>query len=292
MRSAPHSRFLRMGLLDCFGTFLTAMGAVHTPGQYQPILNQSLVPATMTVSAIFLGTRYTPRHVGGALFIVSGAVLSLVLRHGGAGSEQDLRLYAVFMYWLSNVPMACSAVYKEARRAHCFRSPRGAASHATVRVHAGALPRRGPDGRLLADAVGLHLPADLRLCARAAAGASRAGPALPAPSSTRALRSNLPHVPQMLPGVGTASGLPAAQIWESFSSGWSCFAQAEGSGCAPKHTALLFMRPPAARTAMQPEHLLRPPVRRPGLDARCLMLSVRAAGTCSPTLRSTRSACG
>ena len=84
MRAAPHSRFLRMGLLDCFGTFLTAMGAVHTPGQYQPILNQSLVPATMTVSALCLGTRYSSRHVAGAVFIVSGAVLSLVLRRGGA----------------------------------------------------------------------------------------------------------------------------------------------------------------------------------------------------------------
>lgn len=33
MRRSPQPRFVMMGLIDCFGTFFTAMGAVHTPGQ-------------------------------------------------------------------------------------------------------------------------------------------------------------------------------------------------------------------------------------------------------------------
>lgn len=55
MRSSPQIRFVTMGLLDCFGTFFTALGSVYTPGQYQSLLNQSLIPCTLVVSAIFLG---------------------------------------------------------------------------------------------------------------------------------------------------------------------------------------------------------------------------------------------
>lgn len=41
MRTWPHLRaFVVMGVLDCFGTFLTAMGAVYTPGQFQTLLIQ------------------------------------------------------------------------------------------------------------------------------------------------------------------------------------------------------------------------------------------------------------
>lgn len=118
MRGSPQRRFIVMGLLDCFGTFFTAMGAVHTPGQFQPLLNQSLVPCTMVVSCVMLRTRYSWRHTAGALLIVCGALISLaptLAGRGAAASAAEARLYAIAIYWLSNVPMACSAVYKEAR---------------------------------------------------------------------------------------------------------------------------------------------------------------------------------
>ena len=35
MRRYPQSKFFVMGLLDSLGTFLAAMGSVHTPGQLQ-----------------------------------------------------------------------------------------------------------------------------------------------------------------------------------------------------------------------------------------------------------------
>ena len=54
MRRSPHRRFLSMGILDCFGTFFTALGAVYTPGQFQTLLNQSLIPCTLIVSIIML----------------------------------------------------------------------------------------------------------------------------------------------------------------------------------------------------------------------------------------------
>ena len=118
MVRSPQRRFAAMGLLDCFGTFFTAMGAVYTPGQYQPLLNQSLVPCTMLVSALVLRKRYSLLHTLGALLIVSGAVVSLAPTLAGGddkASHPKMRLYAVGIYWLSNVPMACSAVYKESR---------------------------------------------------------------------------------------------------------------------------------------------------------------------------------
>jgi len=55
----------------------------------------------------------------GAFLIVSGAVISLLPRlvHGSAADTgaNEMRSYAVAIYWLSNLPMACSAVYKESR---------------------------------------------------------------------------------------------------------------------------------------------------------------------------------
>ena len=121
MRKPAHQRrFLAMGALDCLGTFLTAMGAVFTPGQFQPLLNQSLIPATMLASFFFLGTRYSRGQLFAALLLVGGAALSVLPKllpgtDRGAQTNDETRLYAVALYWLSNVPMACSAVYKEAR---------------------------------------------------------------------------------------------------------------------------------------------------------------------------------
>lgn len=126
MRALRHLRgFFVMGLLDCFGTFLTAMGNVFTPGTYQTLINQSLIPATMIASFGFLGTRYSLGQIFAAVLIVGGAAVTIVpkLLDEARGapdaahpySADEVRGYAVAMYWLSNVPMACSTVYKEAR---------------------------------------------------------------------------------------------------------------------------------------------------------------------------------
>ena len=122
MRAPTHQRrFFTMGVLDCFGTFLTAMGAVFTPGQYQTLLNQSLIPATMIASSAFLGTSYSRGQLIAAMLILSGAVVSIAPRlftanvADGGRPDDEMHAYAVALYWASNLPMACSAVYKEAR---------------------------------------------------------------------------------------------------------------------------------------------------------------------------------
>eukprot|EP00965_Chrysotila_dentata_P045000 1494767-Pleurochrysis_carterae.AAC.3 len=88
MHAPVHQRrFLAMGIMDCFGTFFTAMGAVYTPGQYQTLMNQSLIPATMLASVIFLGVRYSFLQLAAAVLIVLGAVVSIgpSLLLGGSG---------------------------------------------------------------------------------------------------------------------------------------------------------------------------------------------------------------
>lgn len=78
----------------------------------------------MVVSCILLRMRYSWRHTLGALLIVSGAIVSLSPtlaphRNGTAdpcvATGDCVLLYSVVIYWLSNVPMAFSAVYKESR---------------------------------------------------------------------------------------------------------------------------------------------------------------------------------
>ena len=128
MRALPQRRFAFMAILDCCGTFLAAMGAVHTPGQVQSLLNQSLIPCTMIASRVFNHTRYTAAQCAGAAVILLGAavVLSPELLGapagappapggGGAESAAGSRALSNALYFLANVPMACSAVYKERR---------------------------------------------------------------------------------------------------------------------------------------------------------------------------------
>eukprot|EP00670_Eutreptiella_braarudii_P012340 CAMPEP_0174331680 /NCGR_PEP_ID=MMETSP0810-20121108/17690_1 /TAXON_ID=73025 ORGANISM="Eutreptiella gymnastica-like, Strain CCMP1594" /NCGR_SAMPLE_ID=MMETSP0810 /ASSEMBLY_ACC=CAM_ASM_000659 /LENGTH=172 /DNA_ID=CAMNT_0015447631 /DNA_START=113 /DNA_END=628 /DNA_ORIENTATION=- len=79
-RNTPglHRKFFIMGVLDCFGTFLAAIGNVYTPGQYQPLLNQTLIPLTLLFSFLGLGTRFRRLEVTGALLIMLGACCSVL----------------------------------------------------------------------------------------------------------------------------------------------------------------------------------------------------------------------
>lgn len=75
MRVLPNYRFVVMALLDCCGTFFAAMGAVHTPGQYQTLLNQTLIPFTMAASVIFLRSKFSMIQCLGAATILLGAFI-------------------------------------------------------------------------------------------------------------------------------------------------------------------------------------------------------------------------
>lgn len=111
-----HYKFLVMGALDCLGTFFTAMGAVYTPGVFQTLLNQTLIPWTMVFSMGLLGSRYTFTQVTGAGIIFLGAIVTIVpnLLRTRTVASTHVHWWSCLIYFASNVPMALSSVYKEA----------------------------------------------------------------------------------------------------------------------------------------------------------------------------------
>jgi drug/metabolite transporter (DMT)-like permease len=113
MKRFPQSRFFGLATLDAFGTFFTAMGATFTPLALQQILNQTLIPLTMICSFFFLRTRFRPPAIFGAMLIFAGAAAVVLGSVENNSSSDHFRWYASVIYFLSNVPMALSAVYKE-----------------------------------------------------------------------------------------------------------------------------------------------------------------------------------
>jgi drug/metabolite transporter (DMT)-like permease len=114
MRKGSHKKFIVMGTLDCMGTFLTAMGAVYTPGTFQTLLNQTLIPFTLIFSRAFLGASYPRLQIVGALAIMLGACISIgpAVLHP-TDLSTNFRWYSCLIYFLSNAPMALSSVFKE-----------------------------------------------------------------------------------------------------------------------------------------------------------------------------------
>ena len=121
MRRFPQYKYIFMGLLDSLGTFLAAMGAVGTPGHYQVLLNQTLIPFCMLLGRIVLGMRFHPWQLVGALLIIVGAMISVIpgIIQPDPNSTTTIKWYACLIYFASNIPMACSAIYKE----YGFRMP-------------------------------------------------------------------------------------------------------------------------------------------------------------------------
>ena len=113
-----HWKLLFLAFLDAIGTFLTGMGSAYTPMQFQPILNQTLIPCTMLASFLVLNHRYRWQALCGSVLILGGATLSVGPTLFGSDAIATLKTenyhwYACVIYVFSNVPMACSAVCKE-----------------------------------------------------------------------------------------------------------------------------------------------------------------------------------
>jgi hypothetical protein len=167
----PKRHFLVMGVLDSLGTFFTCLGAPYTPGSVTPLLNQLLIPFTMSVSRTLLGVRYRWRETSGAVLIVIGACLSVVPSIVTAQSS-EVRWYAVVFYALSNCPMAMSACYKESK-----------------------FEERQLDVWYLTQWVSIFQ-----------------------------FLVSFTYMPlQMLPGFGSADGMPAAEIPKAFADGFWCY---------------------------------------------------------------------
>lgn len=123
MRQIPHYKFLIMGTLDALGGFLAAMGAVHTSGPLQQLLNQTLIPITMFFSWSMLGRGSSTFQVLGAFIIMVGAWVVLLPSSTAPDAnapvvEDKLSFLSNMLYIASNIPIALSCVYKEKGFAH------------------------------------------------------------------------------------------------------------------------------------------------------------------------------
>ena len=112
----PQRKFATMGFLDALGTLFSSIGNVGTPGKYQGAISQTLIPATMVVSASKLGSEYTRGEVLGALIVLVGAGVAVVvpaLVERPEGNLAVISLPCICLFFLANIPMAYSNVYKE-----------------------------------------------------------------------------------------------------------------------------------------------------------------------------------
>merc|ERR1712159_301879 len=120
MRKYPQLPFFVMGVLDSLGTFFTAMGTPGTPGAATPLLNQTLIPFTMLCSLCILkSVQYHKMEVVGAAIILAGAIVSVMNQvihpasNDDSSQDNQVHWYCILFYLASNIPMACSANYKE-----------------------------------------------------------------------------------------------------------------------------------------------------------------------------------
>lgn len=111
MWATPQRKFAIMGGLDCLAGFLTAIAAYGTPGTWQVLLNQGIVPLTMLAAVIFLGKKSSTVQWLGSATIMAGSVV--VLAPSFLRGDSDLSLVSSILFFSSNIPFAASWTYKE-----------------------------------------------------------------------------------------------------------------------------------------------------------------------------------
>eukprot|EP01006_Ploeotia_vitrea_P037328 TRINITY_DN66122_c14_g1_i1.p1 TRINITY_DN66122_c14_g1~~TRINITY_DN66122_c14_g1_i1.p1 ORF type:complete len:426 (+),score=197.62 TRINITY_DN66122_c14_g1_i1:24-1280(+) len=115
MRRYPKRLIFAMGFLDSFADFLANVGSVNTPGAWQVLLGQLIVPFTMLFSFIILRARFRSFENAGAVTIIVGSVLAIMPAFTGRGDSGGghTRVYSVLLYMAAVAPSAASNVLKE-----------------------------------------------------------------------------------------------------------------------------------------------------------------------------------
>ena len=110
-----NKRFLLMALLDCMANFLVICGAAHTNLAFQTLIPQAVIPVSMVLGALVLGSTFTKWQVTGAVFVMLGVFVVCIPTLGSwqGGANSSISSFWTGMLFLSNVPLALSALVKE-----------------------------------------------------------------------------------------------------------------------------------------------------------------------------------
>lgn len=110
-----NKRFLLMAFLDCVANFLVICGAAHTNLAFQTLIPQAVIPVSMVLGTLVLGSTFTKWQITGAVFVMLGVVVVCVPTLGSWGNVNTASISSFWtgMLFLSNVPLALSALVKE-----------------------------------------------------------------------------------------------------------------------------------------------------------------------------------
>ena len=100
-----------MAMLDSVSSVCSTIGGANTAGAVQNLINQTLIPMTLVMSAGCLGSTYSPRQICGAAIILAGACWA-VSSAGGKGDASTTWAGAL-VFTVGILPSAYSNVYKE-----------------------------------------------------------------------------------------------------------------------------------------------------------------------------------
>ncbi|PFH34337.1 transmembrane protein [Besnoitia besnoiti] len=114
MKDFPKRNFAIMGFLDSFSGVMAIIGAVHTTGTTQVVLQQSCIVFSLFASISMLRKRFHLAHYLGACVIILGVLFVKLpeLLHPLPDGGNDLFFFNL-LYLLSNMPAAVSCVFKE-----------------------------------------------------------------------------------------------------------------------------------------------------------------------------------
>ena len=110
-----NKRFLLMAFLDCIANFLVICGAAHTNMALQTLIPQAVIPVSMILGGLILGSTFTRWQITGAATVMIGVAIvcvPTVLAVGVGQNTSDFGFWTIMLF-LSNVPLALSALVKE-----------------------------------------------------------------------------------------------------------------------------------------------------------------------------------
>lgn len=116
MMKTPKLHFALMGGLDSTAGLLALFGGVYTSGPNQAMLNNGVIPVTLLLSIIILGTHFKWQEYVGSGVILLGLCFVLLVPQWLGGSDAPPATNKVLfnmLYFANVVPAAMSAVCKE-----------------------------------------------------------------------------------------------------------------------------------------------------------------------------------